>query len=276
MIKIIEDPTLGEVARVWESRGLLQGTLPNSIDDLMTLESPSQVQQRILSVASVPSFTNNDIIEDISGVLREAFIPTLEKTIASLEKALSTEFSMILSGNVTGLGYDMELDNGDIHAMTAMLSLIKAFCHPLVAYEFQYDEQTMLGNIDYQFLQANPSFGTLLDDGDIHMKAAGEAFIKAIEQSQKSIISIQSETDDQSDDVIKKNQLGSDIQLAMEVLSMMKESLGGSAVDVHYILDTGEERTHKVNLGALFTNPIRDIRDIRVSFSLNLIPTIMW
>ena len=110
------------------------------------------------------------------------------------------------------------------------------------------------------------------------MAAAGDAFINVITHIEEGVEFIESETDDQADDLIKEEDLGPESlrEEVKEALSMIKTSLEGTDVDAPYTLETGEEGTLKINLGAIFTNPIRDIRDIRVSFSLNLIPTIMW
>ncbi len=216
--------------------------------------------------------------EEVSDVIENVFIPRLDKAIDHLEMTISTDFSMTLTKELTGSEYDIEIDNGDVHAMIAMLSLVKGLCHPLVSYDVRYDESTMTGNIDDAFLAANPSFGTLRDGGEAHMAAAGDAFINVITHIEEGVEFIESETDDQADDLIKEEDLGPESlrEEVKEALSMIKTSLEGTEVDAPYTLETGEERTLKINLGAIFTNPIRDIRDIRVSFSLNLIPTIMW
>jgi len=248
--------------------------LPTSFQEIIQNEGDSDSANHISSVQSVvvqsavkavvSSFDVDNTIslipEAAQTIIEGVLIPTLESSLHYFETVLSLD-SFQFKFTDEHNDKTIEIDKGDIHGIAAAINLLSSFLHQMVV----YNVKVAAGNYasTEEMLANNPQFATLRSNGVAHSIAFLEGLRGFVSHSRDMLTSVQSETDDQTDDLFKKEDLPEDMDAVLSGLDEASSVLTGQrTVTVNYYFD-GQNKSAEVTIDipGYFSNPISDIRD---------------
>jgi predicted small lipoprotein YifL len=156
---------------------------------------------------------------------------------------------------VTGEPDTLEMDLGEIYALDAILNSVHGWLGVLVAYNFDTPYEGVKAD---SLLAPGTAFGTLHPDGAAQLSIARGRFLQSKLQLDAMIAFINTETDDQSDDVIPQSALTEPGFVEfLDGFNQAHASLTQS-IDVEVQDHSGGPMTIHLLLKNFFTSPIED------------------
>ena len=201
------------------------------------------------------------LVSEVQTVLKSAVLPRLQYAEDRLNVIENNpNFVWVVPDSLTGFYGPVEVDLGDVRILDAVINNIQGTVGLLVAYDFDvpsYDH--VRGD---SLLASGTAFGQLHSDGATQLSAARTNLITATNEVDAAVTSILAETDDQSDDLIPIDALGtaSDVSALRAQLDQIRSTLNGpTAFDFVNRLGSPDQVTAYV--GRFFTNPLADIKN---------------
>jgi hypothetical protein len=214
----------------------------------------------------------NTYSEEFVAYIEAVIIPTLadaDKYVSDMLNVVSQNV-LIIPEKVCGIEGGLEIDEGDVCILASFVDLIEWGCHQLVAYDYTLASEDGLATKN--ILDKNPNFGRLRADnvGKQHMLDALAGLRGWASNLEKAINSVKDETDDQANDLISSDLLNDNTSKTYDVLkylALIDRSLNHGGVYITEYINSSNDLTDisgkgfKVNLAALYENPIEDLRD---------------
>ncbi|MFC1771377.1 hypothetical protein ACFLZV_05780, partial [Candidatus Margulisiibacteriota bacterium] len=235
----------------------------------------SSVAMRNLSLAATAEESMSDEVKlsiDAQRVVREVLIPAVRRAKAHVAVVIAQgDFNWLLSPEVTGGDDYIDLDNGEVYAVSTVLNIVNSLLCHIAAYDWTLSEANEMSVVDKDFFDSNPNFGILRQDGLAYMQEAKDCLSIAVDHQIAIFGSlIDAETDDQSDDPIGIDDLPKErFQVIEDILNPIKNSLAGQTVVINMVHPTNNaiQADLGVNLANFYNNPIQDIRDYMINVS---------
>jgi hypothetical protein len=227
---------------------------------------------RQAAVANMKAFAGGDpLVATVQHVLRDIVLPRVEASNALLAPVGDdAAFRYEVSGRMQGDPEEMEreIDQADVLALRAALNLLAAGIKVAVAYDVQftsYDDDGMLAGLN----QSTGNIMTLVAGGVAMMQGVPVDVLAAAGDLDAAITSLEGETDNQDNDVIKIGPDGAsqaDLdEIQNQHLGDLREAFaaGGLYYTENWDFDEGTPDTAlRVDLYAFFNSPIQDWKQI--------------
>jgi hypothetical protein len=205
---------------------------------------------------------------EILRTLRAEILPQIETalvTLGSLPASVQVLFDLrhLPPCMRPRLGHVVvEIDQGDILALSATLQIIHAVFDILAAYDVDTDLQTATEATPQTVLSRAPNLLTLLSAASL---AQARAFVdQGLANMSASINSILAETDDQSNDLLVITPGDRDgAQRTLRVLDLVRQSLQG-VVDIP--TDVGLRHPERLDLSLFFSGRFQSLRPFLPAF----------
>jgi len=145
---------------------------------------------------------------------------------------------------------------------------MKAPFHFMVAYNIDFPDMTDTTAVKAAFNQTDGTFLSLRTDGAENMRAFRLTLLDGVARMSSFLLSLDAETDDQSDDLIKIGPSGSggltpaDIDSLAPGISDFVEALSGPLTITGDFDNDAMDESVAVNISVIFTNPIPDIKQM--------------
>jgi hypothetical protein len=206
----------------------------------------------------------------VQDVMQTVILPKLETVIECLGTIENLdEWQMILTGAAFGMEeYQLEIDQTDIFVLDMLVHLMKAPFHFMVAYNIDIPDMKDTTAVKAAFNQTDGPFLSLRTGGANNMKAFRLTLLDGVARMSSFLLSLNAETDDQTDDLIKIGSSGSgvltptDIDSLAEGISDFVEALSGPMTITGDFDNDAMDESVTVNLSVIFTNPIPDIKQL--------------
>ena len=234
------------------------------------------------------SLSSQDIITLLQDSIDNTLIASLDESIAFMDNVHDDPaFTFILSSDMTGDDQDYEIDLGEAYMISAAMHVMRASLKIMNAYQLSIPGATSIS--DYTDETKVLPLLKAQDEGDgaflklrstKMLPAAKQDLIDALTNIELGSAFIKSETDDQSNDIIKREDLtegeqdmredfsGEDMPIVplkdasgiTDLVSRIKTMLDGP-FDV-IIDEEDDSETLSINLSAFFNNNIPDLKDL--------------
>jgi len=235
------------------------------------------------------SLSNQNVLELLQDTIDNTLIARLDEAIGYMDKVLDDEdFTYLITEEMTGDDEEFEIDLGEAYVISALMRIMRASLRIMNSYCFSLPEAS--GISDY--IDVTNVFPALKaqDEGNgdflklrnsTYLPAAKQDLLKALAMVQNGVDYIQSETDSQLNDLIKRDELDEGdeeinsgfadyddipvpvlrgatgiVDLADKIKSMIEEPF-----DVEIDTDNGKE-TVSIDLSAFLSNGIPDIKQV--------------
>jgi hypothetical protein len=202
-------------------------------------------------------------ISTIQQVIRLKVLPKLAYAEARLNLVeTNPSFVWTLPPSVTGLASNLEIDIADVLLLDALINTVQGTLEIPIAYNVSVPNYNSV-NAESLFTNPGSDWGTLYADGSLLLSDARGDWLTGIARANAAVASIQSESDDQSDDLIPIAALGTSTDIAefLSGLSDLQAALSGP-VYVRFTNRYAAADSERVNAGLFFTNPVTDLRTI--------------
>jgi WD40-like Beta Propeller Repeat len=201
--------------------------------------------------------------------LRDYLLPEIDAAAAQLEGLPDTVNVLFNLGNLpsclTGrLGArDIEIDHGDVLALTAGLKFVHAAIDALGAYNVDFNPHDVVEKTAQDLLAGDATLGTLTSTGRL---ASARQFADAgLADAVNAINSILGETDDQSNDLVVIAPLDRDgAARTAQVLSLVRQALQQQVV---FSTDVGLKQPARLDLSKLFNGQFASLRPLLPAFN---------
>jgi len=247
------DPTGGGLARVVGNGGILRSLIAADAQGAMQDFPPTPAENQALLVSSV----------------EPALLAALEYLESVDDPAFVFEITPAMQGENPGEADSLELDYTEVLALRFAFEVALAGVSVATAYVV---EPTPWGSDGFaEAMEPGSSFGTLAADGSSRLSNARTRLLNAVDVGRSALTSLENESDDQDDDVIKydPSALGSDwedlldepldhgaLTEARDVLDDVEASLAGPRAGNWGFDDDNIE----VDLSRFFLAPIQDLK----------------
>ncbi len=205
-------------------------------------------------------------IAEHQAVLRDVIVPALEAALTPLATVDDPNFVFVITPRMQGEdpaeADSLELDLTEVFAIRGGIELALATSEIALAYVFEPSPYGVNGFVTAMTLGS--TFGTLATDGADLLASARQRLLSIVDIARDGLNFLENETDDQSNDIIKRDPGGGDgldaqdIQDARDALDDMEGVLTGPYAiteDFGYGVVTVD-----VDLSQFFSNPITDIK----------------
>jgi hypothetical protein len=214
---------------------------------------------------------SGEIITTVSAVLA----PAIDAAIADLQgispsvrirfdlRTLPACLQSSLDNRRSALPQVLEIDQGDVLALTAGLQFARATAEILSAYDLDVDLHSAAGMTPQAILDAAPS---LLTSPSVDALTSARGFVDAaLASASQSITSILGETDDQSDDllVIEPDDVAG-AQRTQQILALIRKALHQ---EVTLSPDVGVMPPQRLNLDLFFSGQFASLRTFLPAFN---------
>lgn len=211
-------------------------------------------------------------ITKFQDLLARKLIPRLEKAVARLKKVTTRpEFKFIITPRMQGDAREdpLELDLTEVYAaivaIDVQLALLDQFC--AYNYDMGWTGASMLAA-----LTPGSPFLALRSGGSGRMAAAGLAWLNAVNSLESGIQFLESETDEQSNDLIKLDPNDDSDDEALDSLKSyiprVRRAITGQETFTFELDDGDEDIT--IALSAMFSRPIADLKTLIPLYSVSL------
>ncbi len=209
-------------------------------------------------------------IGEFQDLLASELIPRLEWAVARLKKITShPDFKFMITPRMQGDPNEdaLELDLTEIYAaITAVdvqLALLNQFC------AYSYDMGDWTGNAMRVALTQGSPFMALRSSGAIRMGAAGQAWLDAANSVESGVAFLESETDDQDNDLIKlDHDNDADLDSLKAYIPRVRRALTGQET---FKVDFGDgDEDLAIALSAMFNHPVNDLKSLLPAYSVTL------
>ncbi len=178
------------------------------------------------------------------------------------------EWHLTLTAAMTGMEEGaLEIDQTDIYMVDAVVHAMAAEIYAMVAYDM--DTPTVMSDtlaVKAAFDQDTGTFMTLRTNGAANLGNSRTALLDGIARMNSFIAGLQTETDDQSDDMIKLDPTGNegptqeDLDEMLTGLAAVYAALTSPQTITEDFDDDGMDEDLQVDLSVLFTDPITDLK----------------
>jgi len=269
ILMIYADPNVNAMVKRWDSVSLgksssssfLKFGIPSGTKDMAV---PTQALASNMAKIVQAAVVNPPLIGEMQDLLRDHIIPHIDYALARFAVVESdAKFEFKISGKMQGdLNLDsLMLDNTEVYIMDGALLGLKAMVEQFLVYRFDLPAYTTQAEV--QALQPNnTTFFYLASDGVARGKSVLTDITGMIGKFKSAINYLKSETDDQSDDIIKIGQSGArsvraeDLDTALVYLDKALNyiSTPQSVTLTNADID-GNDYTIQVNIAQLYNNP---------------------
>ncbi len=226
------------------------------------------------TMTTKPAQTGPDL-EAIQTVLETVVLPVLGRVADLFEVVEGLDsWSLVLTPAQTGMVEgNLEIDQTDIYAVDIEVHALKAMIHMLVAYNMTIPDIMDTTAVKAAFNQATGTFMKLRTNGAANMQSARTTLLEAITLANSFMTSLQAETDNQADDLIKIDPTGKDGPTVADLTEIgthlfdLSAALNGAQDITEDFDDDGVDETLSVNFKVLFTNPIPDLKALMPPYS---------
>ena len=269
ILMIYADPNVNAMVKRWDSVSLgksssssfLKFGIPSGTKDMAV---PTQALASNMTKIVQAAVVNPQLIGEMQDLLRDHIIPHIEYALARFAAVESdAKFEFKISGKMQGdLHLDsLMLDNTEVYIMDGALLGLKAMVEQFLVYRFDLPVYTTQAEV--QALQPNnTTFFYLASDGTTRSKSVLADVTGMIGKFKSAINFLKSETDDQSDDIIKIGQSGDrsisieDIDTTLVYLDKALNSLTTpQSISLTNADADGNDYTIRVNIAQLYNNP---------------------
>ncbi len=235
------------------------GIFPSNMLDLLKVDLFRLAQNDPIDVGSI-----QDIVET-------AILATLDRIIDHFETVENLdEWQMVLTSEQYGMGegFQIEIDQTDIYMLDVIVHLLKAPFHPMVAYNLNIPDIADTTAVKATFNQTDGPFWTLRPNGADNMRAFRTTLLDGVARMSSFLVSLEAETDDQTDDLIKLDPTGegglspADIDSLVPGITEFVGVLNGPITITGNFDDDAAEESVLVNISVIFTDPIPDIKGL--------------
>jgi len=236
------------------------------------------------------SLSKGDLVALLQETIDASLIGTLDEAIAYMDRVPDDEdFTYAVTREMTGEDEELELDLGEAYFISASMRVVRASLKILNAYRLSvpgvtgaadlFDPTTMLPLVKKQDLEGG---GFLTLRSTSILPSAKRDLLDALALVDKAAAFIRAETDDQMDDLIKKQDLteadgdidsgladGADVPVPLlrgtggisELTSNLRTMLSGPfEVEVEDLL--GGTRTVTIDISAFLDNAVPDVKKV--------------
>lgn len=251
--KIVEDPSLLSLAR---RSGL---TITGDSHDVCGLQATVPHDP----AAGAPR--TGEILTAVRALLLPA-IDAAVSNLSSLPATVEIPFNLGKLPSCVGRGLsarDVEIDHGDVLALTATLQTMRAWLDIAAAYNIDIDLASLVRHTPKSVLAAAPALLTLTSATTLG--TARQDLTNALANAGASITSVLNETDDQSNDLLviaPKNR--DDATRAVRILDLVRQSLQGQVL---LTTDLGLPEPQRLNLSKLFSGQFTTLRSFLPAFT---------
>ena len=269
ILVIYTDPNINAMIKQWDSVGLgkssatsfLKFGIPSGTKDMAI---PTQAIAKNMAKIVQAAVVNPPLIGEMQNLMRDHLLPYIDYALARFAVVESDpNFEFKISGKMQGNQHldSLMLDNTEVYIMDGVLRGIKAMVEQFLVYRFDLPAYTTQAVV--QALQpSNTTFFYLASDGVTRSKSVMADVTSMIGKFQSAITYLKSETDNQSDDIIKIAPPGAsgihaaDLDTVSVYLSKALTYLSTSQnITLNNADIDGNDYTIQVNIAQLFNNP---------------------
>jgi hypothetical protein len=269
ILVIYTDPNINAMIKQWDSVGLgkssatsfLKFGIPSGTKDMAI---PTQAIAKNMAKIVQAAVVNPPLIGEMQNLMRDHLLPYIDYALARFAVVESDpNFEFKISGKMQGNQHldSLMLDNTEVYIMDGVLRGIKAMVEQFLVYRFDLPAYTTQAVV--QALQpSNTTFFYLASDGVARSKSVMADVTSMIGKFQSAITYLKSETDNQSDDIIKIAPPGAsgihaaDLDTVSVYLSKALTYLSTSQnITLNNADIDGNDYTIQVNIAQLFNNP---------------------
>ncbi len=229
---------------------------------------------------TAPKFLNSGVslfdddpveYDEMRNLIINSFLPRLTTAISRLEiTAYDADFIFSITPEMQGDENEdaIEIDHTDILAMLSGFYGIQAITNDMLAYNYDMGENTPDDLVE--MLSQGSDFATLHDDGAQHLAETRTAWLYALDRLEAAINSLEAETDNQSNDLIRLDPYDgpsqADLDTAMTYIPKIRQTLNSQST---WVIDdeTGDEIT--VSLYNYYTNPPQDLKAMLPGYTVS-------
>jgi hypothetical protein len=269
ILMIYADPNVNAMIKRWDSVSLgkspsssfLKFGIPSGTKDMAV---PTQALASNMAKIIQAAVVNPPLIGEMQDLMRDHILPHIDYALARFAVVESdANFEFRISGKMQGdLHLDsLMLDNTEVYIMDGILLGLKAMVEQFLVYRFDLPAYTTQAEV--QALQPNNiTFFYLASDGVARGKSVLADITSMIGKFKGAINYLKSETDDQSDDIIKIGQSGTrsvraeDLDTALVYLDRAVDFLTEQQTFTLNDADSdNNDYTVKVSITSLYNNP---------------------
>lgn len=279
MLMIFVDPQVNDAFDEWKS--FIDSTAifePPEDGPGLNLKSPSElfsVSPHLLSSYSAGIFkmslTDPPMISSIQDIVEDEVFPRVTYAIGKLNViAANSGYTFTITPQMQGdeTEDEVEIDLTEIHVALAELYLIKSIGNIFLSYNFDFTSYDSVGL--YNAIQQNSSFLDLKTGGASDMASAKTSFLSAVDKIEDAINFLQNETDNQDDDliIIGEDDINEDdLDSLLTRLPDIRDAINDSYDLTEDFNNDGNDQTITISLGALFDNPIDNLKQMLPNYS---------
>ena len=222
---------------------------------------PNKALAENLAKSILTGMTDPPTIAEMQTILKEHFVPRIDYALACLQNVEQVPtFQMRISGKMQGDPgiSDVYMDLTEVYVLDAMLRGVKAGVDQFLVYRFDLPSYTTKAAVE-ALQPTNNSFFVLASDGAARAAGIHANVVTMVGRIRSGIAFLKSETDNQSDDIIKLGAGGiasADLDSVDSYLSQALTWLTSTQTVTIRGADTdGNDYTIQINLQSFFQNP---------------------
>jgi hypothetical protein len=269
ILRIYADPNINAMILRWDSVSLgknsassfLKFGIPSGMKDMAI---PTKGLAKNMAKIVQTAITNPPLIGEMQDLMRDHLLPHIDYALDRFAVVESNpDFEFKISGKMQGDIHadSLFLDNTEVYIMDGVLRGIKAMVEQFLVYRFDLPAYTLQAAV--QSLQPNnTSFFYRASDGVARSQSVLADITTMIGKFQGAINFLKSETDDQSDDIIKvapaqaSGVHAADLDTALVYLAKALNFLSTSQNVLLTDADIdGNDYNIQVNIANLYNNP---------------------
>lgn len=214
LLMIYADPSINNMVKRWDSVALGKNTssflrfgIPSGTQDMNV---PVQAIAKNMAKIVQSAVVNPPLIGEMQTLMRDHFVPHIDNALAHLAVVeRNSNFEFKISGKMQGdiNQNPVYLDNTEVYIMDGVLRGLKAIVNQFLVYRFELSAYSTKA-ICEALQPSCTTFFYLASDGVARSRSVMSELTGMIGKYQNAIDYLKSETDDQSDDIIKIAQAG--------------------------------------------------------------------
>ncbi len=210
-------------------------------------------------------------VGEIQDIAETVVIATLDRVVGYLKTVEDLDdWQMVLTSEQLGMeeGAQIEIDHTDIYMLDVFVHLLKAPFHTFVAYHVDIPDMSDSTGVKAAFNQTDGTFMALRPNGECNMQTFRTTLLDGVARMSSFLFSLEAETDDQTDDLIKLDPEGSgglspaDIDSLVPGLTDFVGIMNGPITITGDFDNDAAEESVSVDISVIFTDPIPDIKGL--------------
>ncbi|WP_157452580.1 hypothetical protein [Chloroherpeton thalassium] len=237
------------------------------------IATPLAISAHLMTASTTDSIPQ---LEDAQEILEDVVLPVLTSAISRLDEVDDdASFKFMITPKMQGDENEdsVEIDLTEIYAMEAVLNMLKSSVLMTVAYDISMDGYDSTG-VSNALTQSTTSFMALRTNGKTYMSAAKTALLSAADKMDAAIAFLEAEQDDQSNDIIKiggdDGVSESEMEKVTDATQEIRDAFSSPIEVKNDFNGDGSTQTLKINLAAIFDNPIENFKELLPEYSLKI------